>query len=86
MCVGMCAECRVQSAECRVQSAECRVQSAECTHTSGRGGGGHRKTVLFIGNGAHRSHTYAHKTNPEIHDIQTETQICVRGHCVNYRR
>ena len=81
---GMCVWACVQSAECRVQSAECRVQSAH-THLGG-GGGGHRKTVLFIGNGAHRSHTYAHKTNPEIHDIQTETQICVRGHCVNYRR
>ena len=74
---GMCVWACVQSAECRVQSAH--------THLGG-GGGGHRKTVLFIGNGAHRSHTYAHKTNPEIHDIQTETQICVRGHCVNYRR
>ena len=58
-----------------------------CDHQPWEGvGGGHRKTVLFIGTGAHRSHTYAHKTNPEIHDIQTETQICVRGHCVNYRR
>ncbi len=36
------------------------------SHGRGWGGGGHRKTVLFIGTGAHRSHTYAHKTNPEI--------------------